>query len=99
MGRGSRATVSAMLLVALAAATCGEEAQMKTSIQDVRSRHEAELMATPGVVSVGIGLDEDGETVIVVGIDRNRAETQARLPQTIEGYRVRVEVTGTIKAQ
>ncbi len=95
----NRVILSLMLLTTLAAANCNEEPQMQPSIQDVKSRHEAELMAAPGVVSVGIGLDDEGETVIVVGLDRERAQTRAQLPQTIEGYRVRVEVMGTIKAQ
>ena len=65
----------------------------------MKSRHEADLIAAPGVVSVGIGLADDGTAVIIVGIDRDRPEIRAKVPQTIEGYRVRVEVIGTIKAQ
>lgn len=102
MGRVIQATVSivsVMLLVALSATACGEGAQMQTSIQDVKLRHEADLIAAPGVVSVGIGLEHDGTAVIIVGIDRDRPEIRAKVPQTIEGYRVRVEVVGTIQAQ
>jgi len=51
------------------------------------------------VVSVGIGRDADGHEVIVIGLDRARPETQARLPTQLEGYRVRMDIIGTVKAQ
>lgn len=102
MARVIQATVSIvalLLLVALSATACCEGAQMQSSIQDVKSRHEADMIATPGVVSVGIGMEDDGTAIIIVGIDRDSPEIRAEVPQTIEGYRVRVEVIGTIKAQ
>ena len=102
MTRIIQATVSivaVLFLVVLSATACCEGAQMQASIQEVKSRHEAALIAAPGVVSVGIGLADDGAAVIIVGIDRDRPEIRAKVPQTIEGYRVRVEVIGTIKAQ
>lgn len=72
---------------------------MQTSIQDAKSQHEAELMAVPGVVSVGIGMDDDGTAVIIVGIDQDRPETRAQLPQMVDSYPVHVKVVGRIKAQ
>ncbi len=72
---------------------------MSPSIQDVKAKHEVELMAEAGVVSVGIGKDTDGNPVIVVGLDRERPETVQALPKELEGYRLRVEVVGTIKAR
>jgi hypothetical protein len=36
--------------------------------------------------------------VIVVGLDRARSETRARLPPELEGYRVQVQVIGAVKA-
>ncbi len=72
---------------------------MQTSIQDVKAQHEAELMAMNGVVSVGIGLDDDGNEVIVVGIDADRPSIRAQVPRTVEGYPVRVEVVGRLRAQ
>jgi hypothetical protein len=56
-------------------------------------------MAQPGVVSVGIGRDADGTEVIVVGLDRERPEARAALPSELEGYRVRVQVIGGVRAQ
>ena len=91
--------VSVILLAALAASACREGAEMQTSIQDAKAQHEAELMAMPGVVSVGIGMNDDGNEVIVVGIDRDQPSIRAQVPQSVEGYPVRVEVVGNIKAQ
>lgn len=72
---------------------------MTRTIREVKAQHEAGLMALPGVVSVGVGGGPDGTLVIVVGLDRPRPKTMARLPQTLEGYAVRVEVIGRIKAR
>ncbi|MDX1405306.1 MAG: hypothetical protein R3192_12245 [Woeseiaceae bacterium] len=72
---------------------------MQASIQEVKARHEAELMAKPGVVSVGIGLDDDGSKVIVVGVEREQPEILAQVPRSVDGYQVRVDVVGKMKAE
>ncbi|MGH8660624.1 MAG: hypothetical protein ACREUB_02540 [Burkholderiales bacterium] len=72
---------------------------MPPTIQEVKAKHAPRFLALPGVVSVGIGRDADGREVIVIGLDRARAETQARLPAEIEGYPVRTNIIGTVKAQ
>lgn len=79
-------------------AACGRE-RMPATIQDVKARYAPEFMRLPGVVSVGIGRDSGGTLVIVVGLDRERPETRAALPQQVEGHRVKVEVTGMPRAQ
>jgi hypothetical protein len=68
-------------------------------IREVKAKHEAEVLALPGVVSVGIGQDKEGHPVIVVGLDRSRPETEAQLPRRLEGYPVLVQRVGSIKAQ
>ena len=88
-----------MAIIVLATApACGEETQMQASLQEVKKAHEARLMAVTGVVSVGIGRDESGQAVIIVGLDRERPETRRQLPKRLEGYDVRTEVVGRIKA-
>lgn len=72
---------------------------MQTNIQDVKNRHESRLLAVPGVVSVGIGLDDDKSPVIIIGIETDDAELRSRLPQQLEGYQVRVQKTGKIHIQ
>lgn len=71
---------------------------MQDSIQQVKQRHEARLMAVEGVVSVGIGRDEADRAVIIVGLDRERPEAQAQLPRQLDGYEVRAQVIGNMRA-
>jgi hypothetical protein len=81
----------------LPTALCGDIG-MPTSIQEVKKKHEARLLAMPGVVSVGIGRDEDGNPAIIVGLDGPRPETVAQLPQFLEDWPVLIQIIGTIKA-
>jgi hypothetical protein len=37
--------------------------------------------------------------VIVVGLDQARPDTQSKLPAQLEGYPVRVQIIGTVKAR
>jgi hypothetical protein len=85
-------------LIAAAVAACGEEPAVQT-IEEVKAQHEARLMATPGVVSVGIGRDRDGRAVIVVGVDDERSEAFRSLPAAIDGYPVEIRVVGRIRAR
>ncbi len=68
-------------------------------IREVKARHEPDLLATPGVVSVGIGLAADGEQAIIVGISEDTPAVRESLPTALEGYPVVVQHTGTIEAQ
>lgn len=72
---------------------------MGKSIQDVKTRHEARLMAMSGVVSVGIGLDEDGNPAIVIGIESESRLNELSLPEELESFPIKVQVVGTIRAQ
>jgi hypothetical protein len=76
-----------------------EERPMSPTIQEVKARHAKDLLRLPGVVSVGIGRGPRQEPVIIVSLDRVRADTAANMPKTLDGYPVRVEVVGPIKAQ
>lgn len=92
-------SIAILLLATPSALACSEEARMQDSIQKVRTKHEARLMALPGVVSVGIGRDEGGEAVIVIGLEHEQLEMQKPLPQRLDGYGVRIEVVGRVKAR
>jgi hypothetical protein len=72
---------------------------MTPTIQKAKAKHEQRLLAMPGVVSVGIGLDERGAQVIVVGLDGPRPETVKNLPTQLEGYAVETRIIGPLKAQ
>jgi hypothetical protein len=72
---------------------------MSPTIEQVKAAHEQRLLALPGVVSVGIGRDSQGRPVIVVGLDKPRPQTQAAVPHELDGYGVRVDIVGTIRAR
>lgn len=72
---------------------------MSATIREAKARHEARLLAMPGVVSVGVGRGDDGRPVIVIGVDEPRPQTMAELPETLEGHPVRVEIVGRIRSQ
>lgn len=72
---------------------------MSTSIQDVKKRHEAELLTLPDVVSVGIGLGQDGNPAILVGLKSARSETLSIGPTELEGFKVEYSTIGEVKAQ
>jgi hypothetical protein len=66
------------------------------SINEVLAAHSDSLMALPSVVGTAVGLCE-GERCIKVLLADSNPDTQRRIPARLEGYRVVVEVTGTIK--
>jgi hypothetical protein len=66
------------------------------SIDEVLAAHTDSLLALPGVVGTAIGLCDGARCIKVLLADSN-PDTQARIPPRLEGYRVVVEVTGTIQ--
>jgi hypothetical protein len=72
---------------------------MPSSIQKVKKQHEARLLDMPGVVSVGMGLNPNGNPAIIVGLDRPRPETEAKIPAMLADFPVVVQIIGPIKAQ
>jgi len=66
------------------------------SIDEVLAAHTDSLMALPGVVGTAIALC-DGERCIKVFLADSNPDATTRIPPRLEGYRVVVEVTGTIR--
>jgi hypothetical protein len=67
-----------------------------SSVSNVKQRHEADLMAIEGVEGLGIGQDAIGDVAIVVYVrDEGVAK---RIPRTLDGLNVQVQVTGPIDA-
>ena len=66
------------------------------SIDEVLAAHTDSLLALPSVVGTAIALC-DGERCIKVFLADSNADTKARIPPRLEGYRVVVEVTGAIR--
>jgi hypothetical protein len=97
-----------LLLVAVALLACsssrgsregegeGGSALATRSISEVLAAHADSLMALPGVVGTAIGLC-GGERCITVLLADSNPETKRRIPDRLEGFRVRVEVTGAIR--
>jgi hypothetical protein len=66
------------------------------TIQQVLAAHGDSLMALPGVVGTAVGLC-DGVACIRVFLADSSAAARARIPAQLEGYAVKVEVTGPIQ--
>lgn len=65
----------------------------RRSVEEVLSEHNDSLMALPGVVGTAIGRCDETLCirVFLAGSDAGERE---RIPERLEGYPVRVEVTG-----
>lgn len=72
---------------------------MTINIQQAKEKHQARLMALPGVVSIGIGRSPEGENVIIIGLDGIYPKTAEKLPEELEGHKVISQTIGEIKAQ
>ena len=94
-----RASLWGLVMVLLSAiAIAAEEKTMQPStIQEVKKKHETRLLALPGVVSVGIGRDNEGNAAIIIGLERARTQAEAQLPNTLDGHKVIVQISGTLK--
>ncbi len=70
-------------------------------VRRVKAKYEAELMARPHVVGIGIGLvpkhrsNRAGELTLVVNVD---AEIGSELPTELDGVPVTVRNTGAFEA-
>ena len=70
----------------------------RRDINVVLAAHDKELLAMPDVVGVYVGTLEDGSTLCLrVMLAHKNPETERKIPRSIEGYPVRVEVSGEIR--
>jgi len=70
----------------------------KRDINAVLAAHDKELLALPDVVGVYVGTLEDRSTLCVrVMLAHKNLGTEQQIPRAIDGYPVRVEVTGEIR--
>ena len=67
------------------------------TIEQVQEACTDEWMAIPGVEGTGIGLC-DGQPCIKVYSSRPAEELREQIPQTVEGYRVKIEKTEPFRA-
>ncbi len=67
------------------------------SAEEVKRRHEARLMRTPGVVGVGIGRSGK-RTVIRVYVERDSPKVRKAVPVALEDVPVEIVVSGPFRA-
>lgn len=66
------------------------------SIHEVLEAHREDWMVRPEVTGTGIGRCDE-QPCIVVYLLRSGPDVEAALPDTVEGYPVRLEVTGRVE--
>jgi len=66
-------------------------------IQTVQEAHAPALMALDGVVGVAIGETDDRTPCVVIYVKEMTKALRAKLPTSLEGHPVRVEVSGEIR--
>jgi hypothetical protein len=104
----TRRTVLALsalvLLAALTGAACRSGTDGKErppmparDIQTVQEAHAPTLMALDGVVGVAIGETDDRTPCVVIYVREMTKALRTKLPTSLEGYPVRVEVSGEIR--
>ena len=64
-------------------------------IEDVLKDHTPELMAQEGVVGTAQG-EQNGRPCILVFLARDTEDLRRRIPAELEGYPVKLQVTGDI---
>jgi hypothetical protein len=69
----------------------------KMTITEVLTKYTDTWMSVPGVIGTGEG-KADGKPSVVVFVDHKSDTIEKKIPKTIEGYKVVIEVTGTIEA-
>ncbi len=69
----------------------------KMSIQQVQEKYNDSLMSLPGVEGTGIGR-KGKKDCIVVFVNKLTKELKKKIPSELEGYPVKIEVTGKFHA-
>lgn len=73
------------------------EAMAGKRVEEALVEHTPALMALPGVVGTAQGLC-DKLPCIVIYVIQKTPELERKIPQTLEGFPVRIEETGEIRA-
>lgn len=67
------------------------------TITQVLAKYTDEWMSIPGVIGTGEG-KSDGKPSIVVFVEQRSDTIEKKIPKTVDGHPVVIEVTGTIEA-
>jgi hypothetical protein len=68
------------------------------TIEAVLQQYTEQWMALPGVIGTGQGICDDN-ACIKVFVAEMTPEVEKQIPGEIEGYRVKIEKTGTVHAR
>ena len=69
------------------------------AVAAVQAKHDTEIIAIEGVVSVGIGLTKDGEPCLKIGTSGSTEGIREKLPDATKDICVEIEKVGDIEAQ
>ena len=69
------------------------------AVAAVQAKHDTEIIAIEGVVSVGIGLTKDGEPCLKIGTSGSTEGIREKLPDAARDICVEIEKVGDIEAQ
>jgi hypothetical protein len=87
----------ALFLMVVSTQVMSETPARHADINAVLAAHEKELMAIPGVVGVYVGVLEDEKSPCLKIMLARRTPESNQIPKQIDGWPVRVEVTGEIR--
>jgi hypothetical protein len=68
------------------------------ALSEVLAAHTPALMALPGVVGTAESKLDDGRPCVLILVSRMTPELRGKLPRDLEGWPVKVQVTGDIHA-
>ncbi len=71
----------------------------RRKIEQLRARFDDSIMAIDGVESIGVGLNEKGETCLVIGVSVPAEQVRSRLPEEIFQAPVEIIDIGEVSAQ
>jgi hypothetical protein len=89
--------VIAVVAVVLITYLVLQREEQRLTIEQVKERHETELMAIKGVVGVGIG-ECEGEPCVKVLLENDSPDLKRQIPTQLDGYPVDTEVVGSLEA-
>jgi hypothetical protein len=91
--------IGPLLALVLAIPACASDgAPPERSADEVKQRHEADLMSIPGVVGVGIGRCDE-QACIKVMVEQETPQLAGAVPTDLEGIPVELEEIGQVSAQ
>ena len=67
------------------------------SIKKVIEAHKSSIMKIPGVVGIGEGRHNDLPCIVILVTSKESPHIK-RIPETINGYKVKIEETGEFRA-